>query len=192
MADMRPLTTARERDPADRLEEPPADLARRTDFLAGARPALDRAYRLAGLLLADGHEAEDAVQDALATAWQSFDTLRDPNRFGPWFDRILVNGCRDRLRRRSLVRFVAIDGEAERPARDPFQAFVERDALLAGLADLTPDERIVVVLHFWADLPLEDVAERLGWPLGTVKSRLHRALGRLRKGLAAGAEEAIR
>ena len=111
---MRPLTTARERDPADTLEESPAEVARRTDFLAGARPALDRAYRLAGLLLADGHEAEDAVQDALATAWQSFDTLRDPNRFGPWFDRILVNGCRDRLRRRSLIRFVAIDGEAER------------------------------------------------------------------------------
>jgi RNA polymerase sigma-70 factor (ECF subfamily) len=166
--------------------------ARRSSFLAGARPALDRAYRLAGLLLADGHEAEDAVQDALIVAWQSFDTLREAERFGAWFDRILVNGCRDRLRRRNIIRFIPIDGELEPAGRDPFVAFIERDALLAGLGGLTADERIVVVLRFWADLPLEGIAERLGWPIGTVKSRLHRALGRLRAALSNDPEEAAR
>jgi DNA-directed RNA polymerase specialized sigma24 family protein len=85
---------------------------RRTAFLAASRPGLDRAYRLAGLLLADAHEAEDAVQDALIVAWQSFDTLREAAVFGAWFDRILVNGCRDRLRRRNVVRFIPIDGGA--------------------------------------------------------------------------------
>jgi RNA polymerase sigma-70 factor (sigma-E family) len=166
--------------------------SRGTSFLAGSRPALDRAYRLAGLLLADAHEAEDAVQDALVVAWQAFETLRDADRFGAWFDRILVNGCRDRLRRRNVVRFIPIDGGPEPAGGDPFTAFIERDALLGGLGALTPDERIVVVLRFWADLPLEGIAERLGWPIGTVKSRLHRALGRLRADLSQDREEAAR
>jgi RNA polymerase sigma-70 factor (ECF subfamily) len=165
---------------------------RRVGFLVAARPGLDRAYRLAGLLLADAHDAEDAVQDALIVAWQSFDSLRDRERFGAWFDRILVNGCRDRLRRRNIVRFIPIDAEPERAGSDPFATFIERDGLLASLAALTPDERIVIVLRFWADLPLEGIADRLGLPLGTVKSRLHRGLGRLRGALTDEREEAAR
>lgn len=165
---------------------------RRTRFLVAARPGLDRSYRLAGLLLADAQEAEDAVQDALVVAWQSFDKLRETDRFGAWFDRILVNGCRDRLRRRNLVRFVPIQGESEPAGRDPFASFIDRDVLLSGLGRLTPDEQTVVVLRFWADLSLDDIAARLGWPIGTVKSRLHRALGRLRAGLSADRQEAAR
>jgi RNA polymerase sigma-70 factor (ECF subfamily) len=172
---------------ADR-PQPAIDAARSEAFVASARPILDRAYRLAGLLLADASAAEDAVQEALATAWQSFDSLRDRSRFGAWFDRILVNHCRDRLRRRGLVRFVPIDAGAEGSIQDPFQAVIERDAMLAALGVLTADERVVVVLRFWADLSLEAIADRLGWPLGTVKSRLHRALGRLRERLSANTE----
>ena len=179
---MRLFALPMDRHPADAT--PTAADTRRASFVAAARPGLDRAYRLAGLLLGDAHEAEDAVQDALVVAWQSFDRLRETDRFGAWFDRILVNGCRDRLRRRKVVRFIPIDGEPERAGGDPFTTFIERDAVLAGLERLTADERIVVVLRFWADLPLEGIAERLGWPLGTVKSRLHRALGRLRETLA--------
>ena len=160
-----------------------AEAGRRERFLAATRPGLDRAYRLAGLLLGNAHEAEDAVQEALATAWQSFDRLRDPEKFGGWFDRIVVNGCRDRLRRRGTVRFIPLDQDVDPAGRDPFQAFLERDALLAGLDRLTGDERIVIVLRFWDDLSLEAIADRLDWPLGTVKSRLHRALGRLRTAL---------
>jgi len=160
------------------------DDERRERFLAAAHGELDRIYRLAGLILADAHEAEDAVQDALASAWQRFDELRDPGRFGAWLDRIVVNGCRDRLRRRATIRFVPLAAEDDSAARDPFQAFLERDALLANLRDLTDDERIVVVLRFWMDLSLAAIANRLGVPLGTVKSRLHRALGRLRGALS--------
>jgi RNA polymerase sigma-70 factor (ECF subfamily) len=169
-----------------------ADAVRRSSFLAAARPGLDRAYRLAGLLLSDAQEAEDAVQDALAIAWQSFGTLREIDRFGAWFDRILVNGCRDRLRRRKVVRFIPIETGVEAAVRDPFETFIERDELLRGLVRLSPDERIVVVLRFWADLPLEAIADRLGWPLGTVKSRLHRALARLRDALSRDGQEAAR
>jgi RNA polymerase sigma factor (sigma-70 family) len=178
----RTTPTAIGRDAADRRER----------FVAASRPVLDRAYRLAGLLLANAHEAEDAVQDALVIAWQSFDTIREPGKFAPWFDRIVVNGCRDRLRRRGVVRFIPMEGDIDPSGRDPFQAFIERDALLAHLDRLSPDERIVIVLRFWADLPLEAIAERLDWPLGTVKSRLHRALGRLRATLDRDQREARR
>jgi len=164
----------------EREATPSAGSTRRTRFLDGVGPSLDRSYRLAGLLLGNAHEAEDAVQDALVVAWQRLDDLRDKDRFGAWFDRILVNGCRDRLRRRGTVRFIPMDPSIDPVGADPFRDLIERDALLEGLTRLTPDERIVIVLRYWADLPLEGISDRLGWPLGRVKSRLHRALGRLR------------
>lgn len=171
---------------------PDTDADRRAAFVQASRASLDRAYRLAGLLLGNAPEAEDAVQDALLVAWQSFGSLREPERFPAWFDRILVNGCRDRLRRRNVVRFIPMGGDLDPAGRDPFQAFIDREGLLSGLASLTPDERIVVVLRFWADLPLDAIASRLDWPLGTVKSRLHRALDRMRTGLASAEREVIR
>ena len=146
-------------------------------FLRIAGSDLDRAYRLAGFLLGDALEAEDATQDALVRAWRSFGSLRDPEGFRPWFDRILVNLCRDRLRRRRRIPFIPLDGTPELVhARDPFAAILDRDEVLVLLNRLDADERIVIVLHYWADLTLVAVAERLGWPIGTVKSRLHRAL----------------
>jgi RNA polymerase sigma-70 factor (ECF subfamily) len=142
---------------------------------------LDRAFRLAGLILGDQNEAEDATQDALLRAWQSAASLRDPAGFGAWFDRILVNVCRDRLRRRGKVRLIAIDAApAALPSRDPFRDIADRDEVLRAMTGLGDDERIVILLHYWADLTLEAVAERVGWPVGTVKSRLHRALESMR------------
>jgi RNA polymerase sigma factor (sigma-70 family) len=169
---------------AERDAPPSAEEARRTRFLDDAGPCLDRSFRLAGLILGNAHEAEDAVQDALVVAWQGFDNLRDADRFAAWFDRIVVNGCRDRLRRRGTVRFIPIDASIDPAGPDPFRDLIERDALLEGLSRLPPDERIVIVLRYWADLPLDGIANRLGWPLGSVKSRLHRALGRLRTGIS--------
>jgi RNA polymerase sigma-70 factor, ECF subfamily len=161
-------------------------------FLQLARRDLDRAYRLAGLILGDALEAEDAVQDALLRAWRSVGTVRDLEGFQAWFDRILVNGCRDRLRRRRTIRFIPLDASVD-PAMpvDPFRAIAERDALLGGLAALEPDERVVIVLHYWADLSLDQIAARVGTPLGTVKSRLHRARKRLRIELERTAPTAV-
>ena len=156
--------------------------ADRSDLFSSlATGELDRAYRLAGLILSDAGEAEDAVGDALERAWASLDRLRDPAGFSSWFDRILVNVCRDRLRRRRIVRFIPIEpalGRAE--PTDPFRQILDRDEVLQSMRQLPDDERVVVVLHYWADLTLQGVAERLGWPVGTVKSRLHRALARMR------------
>jgi RNA polymerase sigma-70 factor, ECF subfamily len=152
----------------------------RKRFVAHADRGLDRAYRLAGLLLGNRADAEDAVGEALLRGWRSLGSLRDADGLDAWFDRILVNICRDRLRRGSKVRFIALDGEAAtRTAPDPYREVLERDTAVGGLRDLDPDERVVIVLHFWEDLTLAGVAERTGWPIGTVKSRLHRALGKL-------------
>jgi RNA polymerase sigma factor (sigma-70 family) len=150
-------------------------------FVALATNGLTRAYRLAGLLLGNAPDAEDAVGDALERAWARFGQLRDPDGFEPWFDRIVINGCRDRLRRRRTVRFIPLEPGHDRPATgDPFRDVIERDDVLRSMRVLSDEEREIVVLHFWADLTLTDVARRTGLPVGTVKSRLHRALERMR------------
>jgi len=150
---------------------------------------LDRAYRLAGLILGNQFEAEDATQDALLRAWRSADSLRDAERFQAWFDRILVNVCRDRLHRRAGVRVVQVDDAASLAATpDPFRAVLDRDEVMRAMASLDDDLRIVVLLHYWADLTLEAVAERVGWPVGTVKSRLNRALALVRSEFRASSD----
>jgi RNA polymerase sigma-70 factor (ECF subfamily) len=141
---------------------------------------LDRAYRLAGLILGQATDAEDVAHDAAVRAWQSAGSLRDPAAFEAWFDRIVVNACRDRIRRNRRVRFVELPAEDDRPIADPFKALLDRDEVLRLIRRLSPDDRVVVVLHYWADLPLTEVAMRLGWPIGTVKTRLHRALEAMR------------
>jgi RNA polymerase sigma-70 factor (ECF subfamily) len=140
------------------------------------------AYRLALAILGDAPEAEDAAQDAFTSAWRQRATLRDPDRFDAWFARILVNVCRDRLRKRSRVRRLPNAG-GEELFVDPAQAALDRDVLGRALASLDPDRRIIVILRFWTDLSVDDVAERLGIPAGTVKSRLHSSMRQLRAAL---------
>jgi RNA polymerase sigma-70 factor, ECF subfamily len=145
---------------------------------------LDGAYRLAAVILGDRVEAEDAVHDAAVAAWRAFDDLRDPSRFEPWFRRILVNGCRDRLRARARHRVVDLGrelAETEHPAvPDTSETSAERDALDRVICALDPDHQVVVVLRYGTDLTIPAIADALGIPEGTVKSRLHHALGRLR------------
>jgi RNA polymerase sigma factor (sigma-70 family) len=159
-----------------------ASVEERVRRLADAE--LDRAYRLAGLILGDQQEAQDATQDALLRAWRAAASLRDPAGFQAWFDRILVNVCRDRLRRRGTVRLVVVeDAPLVDATRDPFRTILDRDEVTRAMASLDADHRIVLVLHYWADLKLDDVATRIGRPVGTVKSRLHRGLATMRKEL---------
>jgi RNA polymerase sigma-70 factor, ECF subfamily len=154
---------------------------------------LDDAYRLAGIVLGDRTEAEDAVHDAVITAWRSFGQLRDPGAFEPWFRRIVVNTCRDRLRARTRrLRIVDVGhelAEAEHPRQpDGADASAARDAMDRALDALDPDERLTVVLRYHADMTVPAIASATGTPEGTIKSRLHRAIERLR----AAIEEAER
>jgi len=145
---------------------------------------LGDSYRLARAILLDDGEAEDAVQEASLSAWRKQRSLRDPASFGAWFDRILVNQCRDQLRRRRRAVQLAsppveLDAAAARPetGTDP-----ELDLALAAL---DVDHRIVVVMRYWQDRTVDDIAARVGIPSGTVKSRLHNAMQQLRASLEA-------
>jgi RNA polymerase sigma-70 factor (ECF subfamily) len=159
-----------------------------TRILAAVRVDIDRLFRLAGLLLGSAADAEVATQEALLRAWRSADSLHDVRHVRAWLDRILVNVCRDRLRRRQKVRFIELTDGA--PARtDPFQVVLDRDEVLRAMTHLDSDQRIVVVLHYWGGLTLTDIAARTGWPAGTVKSRLHHALERMRSRIVSAADE---
>ena len=149
------------------------------------RTEVDRAYRLAWAILGNDEEAQDATQDALTAAWQQRRSLRDATKLEAWLGRIVINKCRDRLRARARAsgRIRSIDLVAEPGVADGSRAAADRDELGHALEALNPDQRIVVVLRFWADLTVEGIAERLGVPVGTVKSRLHNSLKTLRSTL---------
>lgn len=158
-----------------------AEAARAAAFERLVEARLDDTYRLARLILRDAQEAEDATHDAFVRAWQEHGRLNDPDRFDAWFGRILVNACRDRLRRRKLRRHDDLDRAASISATpDPHLVVDDRDAIGRAFAALSPDHRIAVVLRYYRDLPVEEVARAVGAPVGTVRSRLHYALRHLR------------
>jgi RNA polymerase sigma-70 factor (ECF subfamily) len=169
----------------------PADEDARARAFAGLvdRRALDAAYRYATLILGDRAEAEDATHDAALTAWRRFSELRDPSRFDAWFGRILVNACRDRLRVRRRMVHEILDDATAGSRIDAADAIAGQQALGQAIRNLSADHREVVVLRFYADLTVDQIADRTGVGSGTVKSRLHYALRHLRDALRSGDEE---
>jgi RNA polymerase sigma-70 factor (ECF subfamily) len=147
-----------------------------------------RYYRIAAAMLGDVVEAQDAVHDATVSAWQRFGDLRDDARFEAWFDRILVNVCRDRLRARRRRPVVDIGPLLDTSvggatAADPAISVGAMDAIERAMRALDADHVAVVVLRFEVDLTVAMIAERLGIPEGTVKSRLHTAKARMRNAM---------
>jgi RNA polymerase sigma factor (sigma-70 family) len=154
--------------------------------LAGA--AISRLDAAAWLILRDAEQAKDAVQNALVRAWRDLPTLRDPDRFDAWLHRLLVRACIDEARRLRRHRLDVQLHPIHAPAiGGPELAIADRDELERGFLRLEPEMRAVIVLHHYLDLPLPFVASALGIPLGTAKSRLHRALGLMRAALDADA-----
>jgi RNA polymerase sigma-70 factor, ECF subfamily len=145
---------------------------------------LERAYRLAAVILRDAFEAEDAVHEAAIQAWIQWAALRDQSKMDAWFDRILVNECRARLRRRK-IRPLSATEPAGGIAPDSLSAVGDREVLHSALARLNADHRIVVVLRYVAELTPKEIAARTGDREGTVKSRLHYALREMRAALDA-------
>jgi RNA polymerase sigma-70 factor, ECF subfamily len=154
-------------------------------FTRLAEQHLDTAYRLARAILRDPAEAQDATHDAYVQAWRKWATLRNPDRFEAWFDRILVNTCRNRLARRSRWEARDISKEVAVASGDPIGQAHDRDVIGAALATLTPDHAIVVALRYYRDLSVDEIGRRLGIPAGTVQSRLHYALKRLHAAIEA-------
>jgi len=169
--------------------------ARRGDhdaFAELAAAAISRLDGAAWLILRDPDQAKDAVQNALVRAWRDLPTLRDPDRFDAWLHRLLVRACIDEARRLRRHRVDVELSEIHAPAVGGVESDVaDRDQLERGFLRLDPELRAVIVLHHYLDLTLPDVAATLGIPVGTAKSRLHRALGLMRAALDADARTGI-
>jgi RNA polymerase sigma-70 factor, ECF subfamily len=142
----------------------------------------DLCYGIAYRILRDVERAQDAVQQAFLLAWRELPRLRDPDRFSPWLYRLLVNACYEELRRHrrwvSRIRVLPVDGPS---SPDPIVSVDDRDALDRAFGRLTPEHRAVFVLHHHTGLPLAEIADVVGVPLGTVMSRLARARSLLRQ-----------
>ncbi len=157
-------------------------------FDALARQVGDRCLAIAHRILRDADLADDAVQAALIVAWRELRTLRDPERFEPWLHRILTNECYAEARRRRRwsadIRVLHLESGPEPPG---ILTVNDRDQLERAFRRLTLEQRAVLVFHHYLDLSLAEVAEHLGIPVGTAKSRLHHATRALRASLEADA-----
>jgi len=147
---------------------------------------LDAAYHLAQAILRDPSEARDATHDALVQAFRKWSSLRDTSLFERWFDRILVNTCRNRLQHATRWRATDISTEVGLASGDQFgRAADDHEVLGDAIATLSPDHRMVVALRYYRDLQVDEIAARLGIPSGTVQSRLHYALKHLHRAIGA-------
>jgi RNA polymerase sigma-70 factor (ECF subfamily) len=163
--------------------------ARQGDHDAFARlvtGSIGRLNAVARLIVRDLDLAEDAVQDAYVDAWRSLPGLRDPDRFDAWLTRLLVRACYD-ARRRTRRHTVEIPflGRDEPGAADHAMSIAVTDQLARGLQRLTVEQRAVLVVAYYLDLPHAEAAAVLGIPSGTLKSRLHRAIAAMRASIDA-------
>jgi len=156
-----------------------------------ARASFPRLHGVARLILRDSERAQDAVQETLVQAWSHVRALRDPDAWDAWLNRLTVRACyrlaRQVKRRDEVELHVMPDLDPSMPGGDLSTSLAERDRMDRVIGLLPLDQRTVLVLHFYLDLPLTDVADVLGIPVGTAKSRLHRGLETLRVALAAEA-----
>jgi RNA polymerase sigma-70 factor (ECF subfamily) len=171
------------------------EAARRGDREAYAdliRARGDRLFAIAQRILRDVDRTEDAVQDALVIAWRDLPDLRDPDRFDAWLHRLVVRSClaeavRTRKRMANLhvlpLDLPAADGE--------LLGVADRDQLERGFRRLPPEQRAILVLRHYAGFEPTEIAEILGIPPGSARSRLHHAHRAMRAALDADARPAM-
>lgn len=160
------------------------------DGFAGLlRPHLDRLYRLAFRLTGTRADAQDLVQEVLVRLYERRDELTSISDLGPWLSRVLYNRFVDDARKHARKRLTAIDPDNLGPAdcdceRQQPDAMAESEFSItqvrAGLAALSLEHRSVLLMHDAEGYKLEEIQSITGIPIGTLKSRLHRARARLR------------
>ncbi len=167
--------------------------ARRGDlrcFEMLVRARLDRIHRIARAILADEADAADATQETFVSAWRTIGRLRQPEQFDGWLRQIAINSCRQQLRRRARrsTREIAIEAEDV----DAFGAVIaphdertiEAERFDRAFGCLSLEDRALLVLHHFDERSVADIANALGKPQGTIKSRLFRARAALESALA--------
>lgn len=157
-------------------------------FDALVRATGARCVGIAYRILRDLHLAEDAVQAAYVAAWRDLPSLRDPDRFEAWLHRLLTRACYTEARRtRRFTANIRVLPVEPADTHDANLSFHDRDQLERAMARISLDQRAVLVFHHYAGLSLSEIAELLGIPLGTAKSRLHYATLAMRAALEADA-----
>ncbi len=156
------------------------------------RASIGRLYATARLILRDDGHAEDATQEALVAAWRDLSALRDPDRFDAWLHRLLVRSCYREIRRGRKRWMIEVDVDGYEVADPgPSVDLADRDQLERAFRTLDADQRIVLVLHYYLGFGLDEAADVLGVPPGTVRSRLHRATRAMRAAVDADARPSI-
>ena len=182
------------------MEGRPLEQSGESELVERARRGDHRAYaelvaryqalaaRVAYVITASASDAEDVAQDAFVKAYYALDRFREGAPFRPWLLRIVANEAKNRRvaagRRPTVELGVAADRALSETALSPEDAAVAADlraGLLAAIDRLRPDDRLVIAYRYFMDLSESEMAEALGIARGTVKSRLARALGRLRE-----------
>jgi RNA polymerase sigma-70 factor (ECF subfamily) len=161
----------------------------RDAFAVLVRTHGDRLFGVARRILRELDLADDAVQQALVIAWRELPRLREPDRFEAWLTRILVRICYEisRASRRASIHVVPLEGAAEPTVADPLVSIADRDQLERAFRRLPPDQRALLVLRHYLGLEPNEIAETLGIPAGTARSRLHYAHREMRAALEADA-----
>jgi RNA polymerase sigma-70 factor (ECF subfamily) len=149
----------------------------RDAFRTLVEPSLPRALGVAAILTRSESDAADAVQDALLSAWLGLRSLRDADAFPAWFRRHVVRAAMRVAKRRGRVVALDLDQPDDPGALD--RAVAQR-TLGRAFDRLSPDDRVLLALHHYLGLPVAETAGLLGIPQGTVKSRVHAAMDRLR------------
>jgi RNA polymerase sigma-70 factor (ECF subfamily) len=153
------------------------------------RPLIEPGFRLALAMLHDAQAAEDAVQEASFTAWSKVGRMHDRGRLRPWFLGIVANKCRN-ARRTKWSAEVHIGVPEDVAVGSAEEGTLRGADLRRAIARLGHEDRLVVALYFYLDMPLEDVAAVTGTSAGAARARLYRAVAKLRPGV--GIEEELR
>ena len=143
------------------------------------------ATRLAFAMLHDRSSAEDAFQEAALRAWRRLGNLRPGSLFRPWFVGIVANQCRELRRGRWWTTIRLPDLGRDTAAPDPVADWLEGEDLRRAVSRLPHDQKVAIILHFQLDMPLREVATALGITQAGVKTRINRALKRLRPAMTA-------
>ena len=158
-------------------------------FAEIARAISGRLYAIAHRMLRDHDRADDAAQQAIVAIWRDLPSLRDPARFESWAYRITVNACYSEIRRAHQGHEISPE-EMGLSTPDDAISVADRDQLERGFRRLPAEQRAVLVLQHYLEMDLPEIAETLGVPLGTVKSRSHAARQAMRAALEADARPA--
>ena len=157
----------------------------RQAFAQIAAHASDRLYAVAIRMLRDPDAAADALQAALVAVWRDLPRLRDPERFDAWSYRVVLRVCQRELRSAHRRRVIGELFQSDHAVADTELSVTLRDELERAFRRLSNDQRAVLVLMYYRDLSVAEIASALGVSEGTVKSRLHYARTAMRAAVEA-------